>query len=253
MKMSTLDRAAKIQEYVRKAYLERHPSKLVKLCKEVSDILEAETSVEEVPQTVGGPLYSAIYDALSPLRNERLITQDFPEWLTAERFRAIQLECSSLAERNEAESRYGPVYREVDSAAASLLRDPSFTAWVENRIGCVSDQSIAACYVTYHRPGQRCSIHIDNPSTHGYNCLIGLDSARRSPHPGSMLRIFGRSTFHDVELAPGRVVLFQAACTPHSRTPLDEGEFIHILSIGFPLNRPAVESAAASRLPGQTE
>jgi hypothetical protein len=228
------ERARKVEAYVKKAYGEKQPQYLVKLCQELSQLLEEGTAIVESDRAVSGPIYEAIYDGLTPFRDGRIVVQDDPEWLTPCVLDAIRLECDACATTgNQSESHYGPTYYEVGRDALSLLSSGAFRAWAGDKIGVHSDQALAASYVTYRRAGQRCSLHLDNPLTHGYNCLIGLHLARPPGKSKSMLRIFDRSHFSDIDLRPGRVILFDAACTPHARTSLAEGEIVQLLSIGF--------------------
>jgi hypothetical protein len=164
---------------------------------------------------------------------DRVVVEDWPAWLTAERHLALLRESSTAGERVQREPR-APVYATTGQALRDLMLDPTLYVWAASHFGRGCLQPPSATYISYATPRQRCQLHVDNPETHGLNLLIGLQHSSSSASRRSILRLLLPTGIRDIEVRPGRVLMFHACCVPHLRTPLDDGEVLHLASIGFP-------------------
>lgn len=175
-------------------------------------------------------------ELLSSPRRRDVVILESPAWLTPAALDSLQREAA--AQKAGAIRVASSWYSDVQSAPYDLLLTNSdFLAWVHARLDIVPNgfaNELAAGYLYYDTAGDRFSPHVDNPETHSINCLVCLKHTLPRDQPPSSLRLYDGSGDHqDVVIGVGEAVLFEAACTPHARTPLGPGEQITLLNIGL--------------------
>lgn len=177
---------------------------------------------------------SVVDSYLDSVPGRSILYRGRPSWLTREAFALLRSEAAAAFERGP--ERYSLVeYAEVSARADAFVEGwTEFRSWVDAQCGLPLEPRIRKVTFQYNRPTDHLPWHIDKPNKVALNCLIMLE---RSHLRQSALQLYtheGRVT--DVDLDAGEVLLFKGDATPHRRTPLADGEFVRLMSIGFMLS-----------------
>jgi hypothetical protein len=177
---------------------------------------------------------SAIDGYLDSIPGRRILYRGRPDWLTTDAFDFLRAEAAESFDR--ARERFTLVeYAEVSALAEKYVEEwTEFRSWIDARCGLPLEPRIRKVTFQYNRPTDHLPWHIDKPDKVALNCLIMLE---RSPIRHSALQLYTHDArILDVDLDAGEVLLFKGDATPHRRTPLTDGEFVRLMSIGFMLS-----------------
>ena len=180
--------------------------------------------------------YRGLAEGLDTFRDSRIFSEFFPNWLDADALDEVLQECIKSFPTHPPSTGNNPLpwYADPGPKALALIKNSDFFPWIAEKFGRTCLQPPSLSYLKYTYDAQSSWVHIDTPSTHGINCLIGLGQSTLIEEGKSKLRIFELMHYTDFDLSRGKVVVFHAACTPHARTPLLPGEAVYLLSVGFP-------------------
>ncbi|WP_133260169.1 hypothetical protein [Streptacidiphilus pinicola] len=178
-------------------------------------------------------LMSVLDSYLASIPGRPILYRGRPEWLTLDAFDLLRAEAADSFER--ALERYSLVeYAEVSPVADRHVEEwTEFRSWIDEQSGLALAPQIRKVTFQYNRATDHLPWHIDKPNKVALNCLIMLE---RSELRQSALQLYTHEgTIIEVDLEPGEVLLFKGDATPHRRTPLADGEFVRLMSIGFML------------------
>ncbi|GIH98192.1 hypothetical protein [Planobispora takensis] len=192
-------------------------------------------SVLPQPATLGRRIaMKAIGSYLDSIPGRSVLYRGRPDWLTHEALEYLRKTTAAAFHRGFERYtlvEYAEVSPEVD---AYIERWTEFKQWIDDRCGLKLAPHIRKVTFQYNRPTDHLPWHIDKPNKVALNCLIMLE---RSETRSSALQLYTASgEVQEVDLDVGEVLLFKGDATPHRRTPLVDGEFVRLMSIGFMLS-----------------
>jgi len=154
----------------------------------------------------------------------------FPQWLTDPLLRGLQAEAEKR--RHEPLDRTDHFLGCGGELADELANDEALVSFVEKCVGRIAPTGIAS-YLFYDRAGLGIRPHVDT-EVFSLNLMIMLRHDVPASLTPSATRIFpaeGPSEEH--RLAVGEAMLMYGNSVVHTRSPIAEGEVVHLLTIGF--------------------
>jgi hypothetical protein len=136
--------------------------------------------------------------------------------------------------REVAITKNGRTVSRCGSDVFAKLNEIGAREYASKLLGGALDHDYSAAFL-YYVPGDFIPLHIDNGATYPMNLLLCL--RREKPAESRKFSVTylvdAADRFTARDLAPGEALWFHAARTLHGRTPLQQGEEVLILTLGF--------------------
>lgn len=180
-----------------------------------------------INSTAKNEALSVALRTISAIRPPRILWRGRPEWMTNCLIHQLQDEAaafSTTSSRNDFAWMHvgGPVATAVTFTPQLLHTfDPSELDYAPS----------GAMYVFYREPGDHVEPHVDEASN-AVAAVLMIDH-RYQASPSHLVLYSTDGSSERVLLAPGELILFDAATLVHAREPIGEGESVCVLTIGF--------------------
>jgi hypothetical protein len=152
-----------------------------------------------------------------------------PEFLTDELLRSLQ---SEAAELRPSAHRFDEHFLGCGAPIANqLATSKELSEFVRLHAGDVKPNGVAS-FLFYDEEGQGIEPHIDT-DVFALNVLIMLSHRRGSGRSSALVVFPPRGEPERLELQPGELLILFAGSIAHGREPIQAGEAVSILTLGF--------------------
>jgi hypothetical protein len=154
-----------------------------------------------------------------------------PRWVTSDMM--VSLQAEAMLKRNETIDRSDHLVGCGGLIADAVSVAPDILDFVSEYVGPVSPTGIAS-YLFYDRPGPGIHPHVDT-NVFSVNLMLMLRHDYQSDLGSSSATVVfpAQSDPESYRLQVGEVMIMHGSSVIHTRSVLQEGEVIHLLTIGF--------------------
>jgi hypothetical protein len=157
-----------------------------------------------------------------------------PEWATPRVVGALKANALDSQSKSGYQEAGGQGHAPAGRTVSSLLAKLQVDKYVEAQIGIAVEPTYAVSYLLYNTSEAHLWMHLDFRTHSDVNLLLCLDRIDRPGNVNSSSTVAATAdAIVSYPFSPGECLIFDGICTPHGRTPVQEGEQIILLAIGL--------------------
>lgn len=180
--------------------------------------------------------WQALLDSMAAVRSGRYALLGRPPFLPDARLEQLAQEARDVRAEARATGsdpgQAGQLLASPGPVARALVVDKGWNELCRRALGCERRSPYSASYLYYEQPGAGIVPHVDDPDFAVNVILVVSRSAGGEERSATVLHPAGRRPVRAV-LRPGEAVLLEADGLVHAREPMQPGERVTVLSMGF--------------------